>query len=235
MTKPVDAKYGGKKPIVSSVDKSNLNVEMTDVSNKATRPVETTANPKSVHGNQDKQACTIRCKICIESFGSIKELNDHHRADHGIVDCEMCDKKFATQTALDKHMYTHKDLRFICEDCGQSFPFKSRLEQHRITHQADPGFMCKQKGCDHSFKNRGDLNRHINSHDDVWYKCDSYPYKNKDKRNRDFHMRIHQEQGVGLECYNCEKCGKAMRFSAIRKLAVTFVIYMCKHQRVNQV
>ena len=230
MTKPVDAKYGGKKPIVSSVDKSNLNVEMTDVSNKATQPVETTANPKSVHGNQDKQACTIRCKICIESFGSIKELNDHHRADHGIVDCEMCDKKFANQRALDKHMYTHKDLCFICEDCGQSLPFKSRLEQHRITHQADPGFMCKQKGCDHSFKNRGDLNRHINSHDDVWYKCDSYPYKNKDKQNQDSHMRIHQEQGVGLECY-----GKAMRFSAIRKLAVTFVIYMCKHQRVNQV
>ena len=26
-------------------------------------------------------------------------------------------------------------------------------------------------------------------------------------------MRIHQEQGVGLECYHCEKCGKAMRFS----------------------
>ena len=26
-------------------------------------------------------------------------------------------------------------------------------------------------------------------------------------------MRIHQEQGVGLEHYNCAKCGKAMRFS----------------------
>ena len=166
-----------------------------------------------MHGNQDKHVRTIRCKICIESFGSIKELNNHHQVDHGVVDCELCDKKFATQTALDKHMYTHKDLRFVCEDCGQSFPFKSRLEQHRITHQADPGFMCQHKGCDRSFKNRGDLNRHLHSHDDVWYKCDSCPYKNKDKRNRDSHMRIHQEQGVGLEHYNCAKCGKAMRFS----------------------
>ena len=36
VTKPVDAKYGGKKPMVSSVDKSDLNVEMTGVSNEAT-------------------------------------------------------------------------------------------------------------------------------------------------------------------------------------------------------
>ena len=186
---------------------------MSNVSNEASQPMETPANPKSVCGNQDKQAHTIRCKICIESFGFIKELNVYYRADHGIVDCEMCDKKFATQTALDKYMYMHEDLCFVCEDCGQSFPFKSRLEQHRITHQADPSFMCKQKGCDHSFKNRGDLNRHLQSHDDVWYKCDSCPYKNKNKRNQDSHMRIHQEQDVGLERYNCEKCGKAMRFS----------------------
>ena len=62
-----------------------------------------------------------------------------------MVDCDLCDKKFATGTALDKHMYTHKDLRFACEDCGQSFPFKSRLEQHRITHQADPSFMCQHR------------------------------------------------------------------------------------------
>ena len=179
---------------MSSDDKTKLNVEMADVSTEASRPVETTVNSSSVHGTHDKHAPTIWCKICIESFGSIiKELNDHHWVDHGVVDCELCDKKFATQTALDKHMYTHKDLRFVCEDCGQSFPFKSRLEQHRITHQSDPSFMCQHRGCDRSFKNRGDLNRHLHSHDDVWFKYDSCPYENKDKWNRDSHMRIHQE------------------------------------------
>ena len=34
VTKPVDAKYGGKKPFVSSGDKTKLNVEITDVSTK---------------------------------------------------------------------------------------------------------------------------------------------------------------------------------------------------------
>ena len=58
----MDAKYGGKKPIVSSGDKTKLNVEMTDVSTEASRPVETTVNLTSVCGKQDKHACTIWCK-----------------------------------------------------------------------------------------------------------------------------------------------------------------------------
>ena len=103
----------------------------------------------------NKPARTIRCKICIDSFCSIKELNEHHRKDHRIVDCEQCNKKFATQSLLDKHMYLHSDLRFVCEDCGQSFPFKSRLEQHQITHQLELSFMCKHKGCSQGFKNKG--------------------------------------------------------------------------------
>ena len=52
----------------------------------------------------------------------------------------------------------------------------------------------------------------MHSHEDVWFKCNSCPYKNKDKRNRDSHMRTHQEKGIGLEHYHCERCGKAMWF-----------------------
>ena len=172
-------------------------------------PVETSSSTPV----RNKPARTIQCKICIDSFGSIKELNEHHRKDHGIVDCEQCDKKFATQSSLDKHMYLHSDLRFVCEDCGQSFPFKSRLEQHQITHQKELSFMCKHKGCSRGFKNKGDFNRHMHRHEDIWFKCTSCPYKNKDKRNRDSHMRTHQEKGIGLEHYHCEHCGKVMRFS----------------------
>ena len=48
MTKPVDAKYGGKKPIVSSGEKIKLNVEMAGVSTEASQPVETTDNSTAV-------------------------------------------------------------------------------------------------------------------------------------------------------------------------------------------
>ena len=51
----------------------------------------------------------------------------------------------------------------------------------------------------------------------------SCPYKNKDKRNRDSHMRTHQEKGIGLERYHCECCGKVMWFST-----------QLKHHRVTR-
>ena len=177
-----------------SNDGTVSNVETSSQTNDQMLPVETSSSTP-VH---NKPARTIRCKICIDSFCSIKELNEHHRKDNGIVDCEQCDKKFATQSSLDKHMYLHSDLLFVCKDCGQSFPFKSRLEQHQITHQTELSFMCKHKGCSRGFKNKGDFNRHMLSHEDIWFKCTSCPYKNKDKRNKDSHMRTHQEKALAL-------------------------------------
>ena len=129
------------------------NLETSSQTNDQMLPVET-SNSTPV---RSKPARTIRCKICIDSFCSIKELNEHHRKDHGIVECEQCNKKFTTQSSLDKHMYLHSDLRFVCEDCGQSYLFKSRLEQHQITHQKELNYMCKHKGCSLGFKNKGGL------------------------------------------------------------------------------
>ena len=192
-----------------SNDRLGSNLETSSQTNDQALPVETSNNTPV----RRKPIRTVRCKICTDSFCSIKELHEHHRKDHGIVECEQCDKKFVTQSLLDKHMYLHSDLRFVCEDCGQSYPFKSRLEQHQITHQKELNYMCKHKGCSRGFKNKGDYNRHMLSHEDIWFKCTFCPYKNKDKRNRDSHLRTHQEKGIGLERYHCECCGKVMRFS----------------------
>ena len=210
-------------------DRTGSNLEASSQTDDKTLPVKT-SNSTLV---RSKSARTIQCKICIDSFCTIKELNEHHKKDHRIVECEQCNKKFATQSSPDKHMYLHSDLRFVCEDCGQSYPFKSRLEQYQITHQKEPNYMCKHKGCSRGFKNKGDFNRHMFSHGDIRFKCTSCPYKNKDKRNRDSHMRTHQEKGIGLECYHCECCGKAMWFSTQLKwhrvAGCDYWIYMWKH------
>ena len=161
---------------------------------------------------------SVKCKLCSFSCGSVQSLNEHHKKDHGIVSCTICGKNFETKTSLDKHMYYHtKEHSFCCKECGQSFPFKSRLIQHQITHTKELLFMCKLDQCDKGFKNRGDLNRHMKSHSDVWFNCRTCTYHNKDKRNRDSHERTHQEKGKGLEPYSCEHCGKSMRFSTQRR------------------
>ena len=161
---------------------------------------------------------TVRCKLCSFSCDSVRGLNEHHKEDHGIVTCTICGKNFETKMSLDKHMYCHtKDNAFCCEECGQSFPFKSRLIQHQITHTREPLFMCKHYPCEKGFKNKGDLNRHMKSHGNIWYNCRTCTYHNKDKRNRDSHERTHEEEGKGLERYSCERCGKPMRISTQRQ------------------
>ena len=60
----------------------------------------------------------IRCKMCTETFSTVKDLNGHHRKDHGIVGCKQCDKQFTSKSSLDKHVYTHGDLKHVYELCG---------------------------------------------------------------------------------------------------------------------
>ena len=100
--------------------------------------------------------------MCSEIFGSIKDLNIHHKQDHGIVKCTICNKYFSTQSSLDKHSYTHGELKFNCELCGKCFPFQSRLDQHMLVH-INNKLSCPKKSCDKQFKSIGDLNRHMNS------------------------------------------------------------------------
>ena len=100
-----------------------------------------------------------------------------------------------------KHIYVHKELRFVCDRCGMGFPFESWLSQHKITHHTYASLKCMKKNCDKCFKNVGDLNQHVKQHKHgVWFYCDFCDYKNKDKRNTDSHQRIHI---VGDEKYSC--------------------------------
>ena len=153
----------------------------------------------------------IHCKMCTETFSTVKDLNRHHREDHGIVGCEQCDKQFTSQSSLDKHVYTHGDLKHVCELCSKKFPFASRLEQHSKVHTTHK-LSCPVKSCKKEFKNIGDLNRHEKKHKKGgWFKCTHCDYCNKDKRNTSSHMRTHQKEDEAQ--FECDKCHKKMRFS----------------------
>ena len=176
-----------------------LHVE-TDGSNRPSDSVPTTPKRRK-----------IKCKMCDEIFSSVRDLNLHHKQDHDIVKCLKCDKYFSTQSSLDKHSYSHGELKYNCELCGKCFPFQSRLDQHMMVH-INNKLSCPKKSCDRQFKSIWDLNRHMNSHTKGgWYHCDHCDYKNKDKRNTDSHMRTHSTEEEYR--YECDKCGKKMSFS----------------------
>ena len=114
------------------------------------------SRPSDAVSNTPKRK-KIRCKMCNEIFRSVKELNIHHKNDHGIAKCTKCDKYFSTQSSLDKHSYSHSDLKFNYELCGKCFLFESRLDQHMFVY-INKKLSCPKKSCDKQFKGIEDLN-----------------------------------------------------------------------------
>ena len=42
---------------------------------------------------------SIKCRLCTKIFSTTRDLNNHHREEHGIVDCPQCEKKFTNQSS----------------------------------------------------------------------------------------------------------------------------------------
>ena len=218
VTKPVKRKHGSKSFSPSSTSKTQPNGNALDllqeqtVRNLTTLHVGTDGSMKpSTEVPPSAKSWKIRCKLCDNTFSSVKGLNIHHHKDHSIVQCPKCGKYFSTQSSLDKHSYSHREAKFSCELCGKCFQFESRLNQHMVTHISKK-LPCPKKSCDREFKNIGDLNRHMNVHTKGgWYYCDKCSYKNKDKRNTDSHRRKHDKPEDSH--YECDKCGKKMKYS----------------------
>ena len=155
----------------------------------------------------------IKCQLCKQKFLTLLELQNHHSTDHSIVKCDKCSKCFNSKEALAKHMQQHAAYPWICDSCSKGFQYESRMLQHQTVHASEARYYCPENGCSKKFKNTGDYNRHIKTHDsDLWYTCDYCTYRNKDKRNRDSHVRTHNPKG-SKERYECERCHKQLRFS----------------------
>ena len=71
-----------------------------------------------------------------------EEGRDRHCQDvHTDRECDVCGKRFGTQTARDQHRQA-KHLLFGCDDCGGEFKTEQSLHQHR---QAKHGSKKKMK------------------------------------------------------------------------------------------
>ena len=110
-TKPVGRKHQ-KKPSTADQNEALDVLHDVTIDKLSTLHVETdgSSRPSAIDTSVTKSR-KIKCKMCTDTYGTVKELNAHHKKDHGVVQCKVCSKYFSTQSSLDKHSYSHKELK----------------------------------------------------------------------------------------------------------------------------
>ena len=132
VTKPVKRKHGSKSgfsPSSTSITKPKSNaldvLQEQTVRNLTPLHVGTDGSMKlSTKVPPPTKRRKIRCKLCDNTFLSVKGLNTHHHKDHGIVQCPKCGKYFSTQSSLDKHSYSHGRPNTVVNYAANAFSLR---------------------------------------------------------------------------------------------------------------
>ena len=183
-------------------------LDPTQVKSKPKQKGKGTFAMKSFTLKKTKRKRNYGCKLCEAVLSSAHHLTVHHQEKHGILYCEMCNKAFNNPTSLMRHKYQHRELRFPC-NCGAAFAFASQLQTHSVVHCRHATHHCVYSKCRQSFKNKGDLKRHVLEHTSKPHECPDCDYKNTDLRNLESHRLKHSD----IKSYVCKKCGESFKYN----------------------
>ena len=155
-----------------------------------------------------KKARHYHCKNCDNSFDSSKKLTGHHQKEHKTLYCTLCNRAFNNPITYSRHLKTHSGKGHVCSDCNKVFAYASQLKTHQSVHVSER-HKCTRTNCNSSFKNQGDLTRHLKNHDAKVHQCPDCNYSNVDIRNFESHHLSHSR----LTKYTCKYCGKEFIFN----------------------
>lgn len=151
---------------------------------------------------------TCRCVQCSRSFNCKGTLDQHYVAIHTKVKdqiCEICGKRFSTQTAMKVHMKSHSNERlYPCKLCSYAGRTASALYIHMSTHSTS---LCICQVCSKTFKSNRNLYDHLRRvHSKIKrHQCNYCDKKFVDKYMLKVHLRYH----TGLRPYQCKLCDKS--------------------------
>ncbi|XP_014256091.1 zinc finger protein 93-like [Cimex lectularius] len=162
------------------------------------------------------------CRLCNLKFATLQEVSQH-RLTHGSnepfeefdfnrpYECHYCNKCFAIEDALVKHIRMHTGEKpFICDQCGKGFSQSSGLNTHKKVHSDLRPYSCPL--CPRTFKIKGDRDVHIRKHSgDRPYKCEFCGKAFMTQHVYSQHRKIH----TGERPYKCDVCGIAFRRSHV--------------------
>nr|CAB3266499.1 zinc finger protein [Phallusia mammillata] len=75
------------------------------------------------------------CSFCQKSFATQQKLDRHIQRHRNRTTCTICNKSFTNDYVMQLHLRTHTGQeRFSCHICEKKFPYKSSLTTHLLIH-----------------------------------------------------------------------------------------------------
>ncbi|XP_050297346.1 zinc finger protein OZF-like [Anthonomus grandis grandis] len=136
------------------------------------------------------------------------------------LQCNICNKIFASNGALDNHMPIHdsgKVKRFLCNFCGIGFNTSHQVESHLRVHTGDRPFECPH--CGKRFKHKSAYNNHQVTHTGIrQYQCDLCDKQFTQAGHLRSHMRVHS----GEKPFCCSFCDKTFASNSNLKVHLRY-------------
>ncbi|XP_063707928.1 zinc finger protein 235-like [Culicoides brevitarsis] len=156
------------------------------------------------------------CHACGKLFTDKFEAKKHYDRVHETnkrVKCEKCEKRFATQKLLNRHMISHAPKTFKCDKCEKSFPQMTQLRSHLDRHLTIKRFKCDS--CPKTYSLKRLLDTHILQHaEEKPFKCLQCPKKYKWPEDLKAHTKAEHE---GIFPFTCVYCNKGYTSSSNKK------------------
>jgi KRAB domain-containing zinc finger protein len=165
------------------------------------------------------------CSACDEDFVSFAELTAHMRyhipgADKPSHACTICDRKFFTADALERHVEMRSCKLEKCEICDKTYKNKNMLALHRLTHGTTNAHPCQY--CNRKFVFASSLEQHLIAEhiDELQFLCKGcnkvFHSKLELIIHRKSHPKVALKQKDKCSDYLCYICGDV--FDTFRKL-----------------
>ncbi|KAL2078868.1 hypothetical protein ACEWY4_024612 [Coilia grayii] len=105
----------------------------------------------------------LQCPHCLRCFPFERLLRDHMRKHVGSHKCTLCVMTFPTPSAVKNHMrFRHSTERpYSCDMCQYSCKNKIDLQKHVDTHNQEPVYECDYEDCNFAARVMESLQGHI--------------------------------------------------------------------------
>ncbi|GFT29447.1 zinc finger protein 418 [Nephila pilipes] len=138
--------------------------------------------------------------------------SNHQSPSVGLSFCSECSKTFPSPESLHEHVQLiHEQStrlasnRYLCNICQKEFCLKGDLTRHLNSHNGVKPYECEH--CNKTFTLKSNLRQHLTTHRmDKNFACPMCSKSFGNRRNLNLHLRRHEQARAN---FTCTKCGRS--------------------------